>query len=565
MLTTAAWQTVAAHPPGEAGWIALAQLLTRLPLGSIPFRLGLLSLLSVAGSALLLHRLGTVFIQAPQPARAREVSGQLWAIALAPMLSFPVWIQAVRVEVYGLSLLMTLAMLERVFASGLLDSGQKPLDMRRLWQAALVGGLGLSVHPLLVGLAGLPIVLIMGLDRRTWRLPCWTGASLAGILGVSGVLLLPLRSQRHPDLGWGEAGRWSGFWDILLARTFQQNFGPQDGRMWTDNLWVLSRVFPPGLMLLALVGLFGLFWQRRTRLGMFLGLVLVTNLGSVLSQNVVIEHNPDLHGYLMLTHCVGWLLAGLALTWGLTHLRRGFNALAPGGLLIRVLPWLPPATVAVLVLPPLLLAWPALDRGDDTLARAHGLAALERLPPGAHLVLSGNDSTFILQYLQAVEGRRPDVTVLPRALLTHPWFRARLGWSKAQADAVVQGGNLTQVLASTPFRVELREQDLVEAERLCPVPTPGWGFYAPGTCAWKTPSEGTGALAAGLLHMPGVARGPQALAVGWLASSLWVKFLSARGYEAQARVEAAAQDHLLSTLLEGLEPAQAEFSHPSAP
>ena len=53
-------------------------------------------------------------------------------------------------------------------------------------------------------------------------------------------------------------------------------------------------------------------------------------------------------------------------------------------------------------------------------------AQAAELPPGAVLMVSGNDTAFLWRYLQGVEGRRPDVVVVPRVLLGHPHERLRL-------------------------------------------------------------------------------------------------------------------------------------------
>ena len=78
---------------------------------------------------------------------------------------------------------------------------------------------------------------------------------------------------------------------------------------------------------------------------------------------------------------------------------------------------------------PVLLNWRAADRsreGSPTLAHRFAAKLLDVAPPNAVLLVAGDNDTYPLWYLQRVEGRRRDVTVVTIPLLPAMWYRMEL-------------------------------------------------------------------------------------------------------------------------------------------
>lgn len=541
-LITAVWQLSAAHPPGEAGYVASSHLLTLLPLGSIAQRLNLGSALALslaAGLSLQLSRRLVAEVLWPVPTSVP--AWVLLVMGLGPFWSYSLWIQGVRAEVYALQLCLSLGLLESLLRARILWLGSAHVvsapavreDVRWLGVAGLLGGLNLCVHPLLAGLVGLPLLLLTLLPSpgEGWTRRGLLLALLGGALGFSTQLLLPLRAWVQPLQGWGDARSLAGVLDILLARMFQQNFSPLTAKQLWHNLtsWaeVMGSAAGPALWVGAGVSWVALVLRAETRrLALLLVVLLGFNLGSMLFQNKVFTDNPDLHGYLALgLLCLWWLLLlGLLRlsVWASKWLR-------------LALPMGVGLTPLLLLLPAWWLAWPALDRSNDWHAHTLGVVALRGLPPKAGLLVSGNSTTFILQYLQAVEGRRPDVTVLPRALLTHPWYRVRLPLEQAWLRRATQSvAELEIPPGLSGWRVELRPGDLPAAAQLCPVPEQGWGFFQLGRCDPPSSETPLSFVLTGLLALPGVERGPEALTVALQAQQLELAWLEARGAQQQA-------------------------------
>ena len=87
--------------------------------------------------------------------------------------------------------------------------------------------------------------------------------------------------------------------------------------------------------------------------------------------------------------------------------------------------WLGVAVAAL----PIALNWSAVDRRGEPeagMAREVARELLEPLPPRSVLFVSGDNDTYPLWYVQAVEGLRRDVTVVTLPLLGAEWYTAEL-------------------------------------------------------------------------------------------------------------------------------------------
>ena len=105
--------------------------------------------------------------------------------------------------------------------------------------------------------------------------------------------------------------------------------------------------------------------------------------------------------------------------------------------------WLGVAVAAL----PIALNWPAVDRrGEPEAGMARELARelLEPLPPRSVLFVSGDNDTYPLWYVQAVEGLRRDVTVVTLPLLGAEWYTAEL---RRRWGLISSGGGIPERIA----------------------------------------------------------------------------------------------------------------------
>jgi hypothetical protein len=87
---------------------------------------------------------------------------------------------------------------------------------------------------------------------------------------------------------------------------------------------------------------------------------------------------------------------------------------------------------------PILLNWRAANRsreGSPTLAHRFAASLLDAAPPNAVLLVAGDNDTYPLWYLQRVESRRRDVSIVTIPLLPAMWYRSELTRRHGLLDA----------------------------------------------------------------------------------------------------------------------------------
>lgn len=431
LVASAAWMGVA-HPPGEPAWLAFARVAQLLPVGDLAFRCTLLSAASIAACAW------------PLAWIVRAVGGGRRSEALAGLLAllgYSVQLQAVRPEVYALTLLILLLALAAVVATA---------GLRASAALGFLLGIGAGVHPLLCA-AAVPGLAIARLLRGRFTPGDLAAGLLAGLAGFAVQAWLPLRAAANPIRAWGRPDTVERFVDTLLARTFARNFGEgADATPLLDNLGVVLRLDALALLPL-LLPLAAIAWRAapsRPARALLLSWPAwwLGNALTVLPQNKVFASNPDLHGYLALGVVA---LVPLAVV-GIEHLGRR-RALA------EVVAW----TLAGA----LLLGSGPTDRSDNHAARRYATEQSAHLPPGAVLITSGNDPAFLWTYLQGVERRRSDLLIVHRVLLGHGHEELRLRAALEDAGLAwtpaLRSEPTSQLAgASRPVYLEVREPEL---------------------------------------------------------------------------------------------------------
>src|SRR5437016_12306460 len=85
-------------------------------------------------------------------------------------------------------------------------------NSKRIAWAALLLGLGLSVHPTLIFIAP----LFLALTPR----PSPLRPLLFFLLGLTVFLYLPIRAAQHPLLNWGDPSHWRNFWRVVTRADY---------------------------------------------------------------------------------------------------------------------------------------------------------------------------------------------------------------------------------------------------------------------------------------------------------------------------------------------------------
>jgi hypothetical protein len=389
-LTTGAYTLGIIHAPGSPTYLLIGHLFTALPFGDVGYRLNLLSACCGASTALFLYRI------------LLHLTGQkMISLATAWFAAFTYyfWISAAAAELYALT---------TCFAAGLIWLA---LEWRvagrpvHLYLFAFLYGLGLGTHAMLIlfgpGLAW----LVSNTPQRPWRQPrMLLGAALCGLLGVSVYLYLPIRYLSNTPFDyartyWGvNLATWDGFWWMVTARMFGSLFFgiplarlPGEALVYAYRVW--SNFLGLGLMI-GLVGLLAAFKRWQTfQVGLLL--MLVGHLTFYLPYAAA-----DKDTMFQPTFLIWAIWVGL----GFDVLRQQISQRSK-----ETSPGLAPALAVLLVVSALVLNFGLVDLSHDWRTRQLGEAILVTAEPQAYYFGTWGDVP-ILEYLQLVEGQRPDVT-----------------------------------------------------------------------------------------------------------------------------------------------------------
>ncbi len=408
-----------AHPPGYPLHTLLGHVFSRLPFGSVAWRVNLLSAVcDAAAAALLCHGV------------ARWARSAWAGIASAALFAFSplVWPYAVSAEVFPLN---------NLFAAALVDLSVEAVLAPRpsvLPLTAFVVGLGLTNHHTLIFLGAPLLAALVLLEGRAFSLRRAVVVVLAFGGGLLPYAYLPLAAAAHPPLAWGDATTWDGFLTHLLRReygTFRLASAEvgQGGEMLPRLAHFLRRFDETTLLAGPLLVVVSWTELRRPspsrRLVLFWSATLAVYL-VVFSTLANVRLDEPLHitvqeRFWQQALVVACALAGV-----------GFAALGrlAGRRASVVEAALALGAAAALVA----TGFGPNDLRERRLFRDYGAAVLESMPPHAILLITSDEAIGSVRYVQQIENVRRDVRVIPTGQLTSPWFR---GFAAAQLPGVV--------------------------------------------------------------------------------------------------------------------------------
>lgn len=396
-LTAGAFTLGIVHSPGAPLYLLTAHLFTRLPIGDVGWRVNLLS--AVCGS------LSAVFVYAT----LRRRTGHPWIAVLGAWLlaaSYYIWVWSVVAELYAVHLCISSALF------WLLALWMESRRDRLLWAMAVVAGLGAGNHTSIILLAPGFAWVVGAHDRTLWRRPLFVlGLLSAAVLSLAAIFAyLPIRHAAHPAIDFvrdyfPDVNLYSprGVWWMMRGGMFDHLFFQVPLDALGGRLRGLGRQLLANFGVLAvLLGLYGAGTglarggaSRHWTIGCLL--VFAGHSGFYLTYGALDSQ---------WMYSVSYLTGAFFVAMGLSDLHDRWSSRPdhPARLIL-------PGLAAVLVAR---LAWfnyPYVDLSNDTSARLTGERILEAMQPGA-LFIGLWEHAPILDYLQLVEGRRPDVRVI---------------------------------------------------------------------------------------------------------------------------------------------------------
>lgn len=406
-LATAAATGGLVRATGYPLYLLIGRLWAGLPIGDVGYRFNLMSAFFSAGTILITDQI----------LRQQKVSnwarwGAIGLLATAPYF----WVMSLIAEVYTLHTFLVAAIIWYTFR------WQKQPTRLGLMGAVLLTAISLGNHAATVLLIPALVFFVLGTaPRLVWQPRTLLALGSAGILGLSLYLFLSWRYLQNPTFNY--VGQYDAtgtfiptnllnlknlFW-LMTGRSFAgQMMGYTPTEIWQETHLFFQELGRSFLAIGIGPGLVGMVtWIRRDwRQGIMLLLIFAGNAIFYINYRVVDKNTMFLPNYLI------WALwAGLGYQiifhWLQTE-NRFLSRTAQQALQLLTL---------LAVAAALLWNWGIVDQSDDWSSRQQGEAIFQQVEPNA-IVLGWWDSVPVLEYLQQVEGQRPDVTLINRFLIS---------------------------------------------------------------------------------------------------------------------------------------------------
>lgn len=271
------------NPPGFPLYMLLGHFFTFLPLGSVIFRIQLLSIIAAVGTLFLVFKIITQLLEDSNAGKgAKTLSGLFGMLALGFSYSF--WSQSSYIETF---ILVTL--IESLVLWFLIKPyPDREALYKRLLTVSVLAGVSLGTNPIVASF--FPSITFFTLAKLK-RLNLKKFITLLVVAFISVVLVysyIPFRAFQHPFLNWNNASDLSSFGKQVSGGSLNV-YAPELNRVngFTGNLGVyltssanylemLVKSFTPFLMPFFLLGGYYL-WKKSKFNFILLSLTLITN------------------------------------------------------------------------------------------------------------------------------------------------------------------------------------------------------------------------------------------------------------------------------------------------
>lgn len=415
------------HPPGYPLVTLIGHIFTWLPLNSVAWRVNLSSALFCAFACLFIYL------------ALLRLTGRIWpalAGALALAFSRYFWHYAEVAEVFPLNnLFAALLTYVLVLIGGTSAKVRQVKDsktpsqahsqiLRLFWLFSFLSGLALTNHHTIILLAPAALFYLWKSAPLLFREGKTLGlALLFFILGLSPYLYAPLAAWSQPLINWDNPVTLNRFLRLILRADYG-GFSPFASASSLPRLSQLPALFVSfyhqftamGIGL-ALVGLFDI--KRHKLFQGYLGVAFFfSGIFFVMYANVPF-HNPLLFGVLQRFYILPAVMVSFWLGLGVAYLLDWMEEKKlPQPLRLAS----PVALLSVLILWQFMTNVKEADFRENYMAEDFAHNLLQSLPAHALFFVRGDVASLGVDYLQMVNGERPDVKTLDQAKLTYDWY-----------------------------------------------------------------------------------------------------------------------------------------------
>lgn len=401
------WQAAGAtlgisHAPGSPAYTIVTWLFSLVPIGSPAARVDFVSAVSGMAGVVAVYALMLVLLDRLLPAVVSAVTlavaGLWWSHAsvATPYNAIPALI----------AILLILLML-----------WSRNGDKRLVWAGALLIGLGLAWHLSLIFF--LPVLLagvfVLGPWRRLLQRRVLLVTAACLLAGLGSFLYLPLRSAMDPSVQYSRIDSPSAFLSFV---THSETRGegrtvlrvPSGGEVKDRLIEVVQQSYYPSYAFLvfgpAIILFYPAVWPkiRNRRAIIFVAAGMIVHVAIVFSVSGVYAYAQYYMPLLLYFSLWAGFSVFLIMSMGEAYLERGS------------LKYLPVLATGAVYLTVLLLGvgykWDFVNHREDTGMRKFINSVFSQAETGG-LVLAEWDSYTGLLYAQKVEGKRPDLKILP--------------------------------------------------------------------------------------------------------------------------------------------------------
>jgi hypothetical protein len=415
-LISAAWRLGVPHPPGYPTYTLLGWLFTRFPVGTIAYRINLLSAVCAAGVIFFLFLISSEL----QPEDDRSL---VIPAATSTILAFATlfWSQAVISEVYTLLALFAALLL------WLLMRWRNGAANWYLWLVAFFTGLGLGNHLSLIFILPASVILLWSERRRWLRVGVILPLVAFTLLGLSIYAYLPLAASMEPPVNWGYINSLERFWWVVSAKQYQPFVFGLAREDILEHLFswsgIISSQFGWWGLVIAAIGIAA--WWVRDRLFLIFSMVWAVPL----LVYAFFYNTSDAYTILLP------LIILMALWWGegarflillgqeTTARRAKSHSNKPLGAFWR---WWPPFIILLLPMASLTTHWKEVDLSKEAAAPTYIAHILESVPADSLVVTRRDKPTFGLWYEVYANQKRSDLAIVNARMLAYLWYRDQI-------------------------------------------------------------------------------------------------------------------------------------------